>query len=179
MFDRSLLVDGVDLKKRVNALLRIDPKNYATPRGFFDRHAFCFHHVSRPPFVPHADVAGTSFTADHVKMIGDRLEQIPSNDWSVEKIEAIMSELACNIGGLEPRNLGADDVRDEAKSISNSIGRYLRWALTGSRPGPGIRIVMIVLGQAVTLQRLREAQAEVENFSSANEAHQNETAVAA
>ena len=178
MFDRPLLVDGIDLKKRVNAMLRIDPQNYTTARGFFDRHAFCFHQVSRPPFVPQADVAGTSFTADHVKMIGDRLEQISSNDWSVEKIDAVLSELACNIGGLEPRNLGADDVREEAKSIGNSIGRYLRWALTGKRPGPGIRTVMVILGQDVTLQRLREAQVEVENFSSANGAHQDETAVA-
>lgn len=112
-------------------------------------------------------------------MIGNHLERIPANDWSIEKIEAITSELACDIGGLEPRNLGADDVRDQAKAIVNSIGRYLRWALVGGRPGPGIRIVMIVLGRDVTLQRLQEAHAEFETFSSTNEAHQDEAAVAA
>lgn len=176
--NRSLLVDGQDLKKRVNALLRIDPLNYTTPREFFNRHAFCFHQVSRLPYVPRADVAGSPFTVDHVKMIGDRLEQIPTNDWSIETVEAMTTELACDIGGLEPRSLSADDVRDEANRIGNCIGRYLRWALTGGRPGPSIRFVMIVLGQDVTLQRLREAQAEVENLSSANGTHQDKIAVA-
>lgn len=112
-------------------------------------------------------------------MISNRLEQILAEDWSVEKIEAATGELACKIGGLEPRNLGADDVRDEAKSIGNSIGRYLRWALTGGQPGPGIRIIMIVLGRDVTLQRLREANAEFENFSSTNGANQDGNVVAA
>ena len=166
------------MKKRVNALLRIDPHNYTTPRDFFNRHVFCFHQVSHLPYVPRADVAGSPFTVDHLKMIGDRLEEIPANDWSIENIEATTMELACNIGGIEPRNLGADDVRDEAKLIGNSIGRYLRWALTGGRPGPSIRLVMVVLGQDVTLQRLREAQAEVEIFSSTNGVHQDEIAVA-
>lgn len=177
--DRSLLVDGKDLRKRINALLRIDPQNYTTPREFFDRHAPCLRQVSRPPYVPRADVAGSSFTTDHVKMICDRLGQIPADDWSIAKLEETMGELACDIGGLEPRNLGADDVRDEAKSIGNSIGRYLRWALTGGQPGPGIRVVMIILGQDVTLQRLREANAEVESLSATNGAHQDGTVAAA
>ena len=176
--DRSLLVEGTELRKRVNALLRIDPQNYTTPRDFFDRHAFCFRQVSRPPYVPRTDVAGSSFTTDHVQMISERLGQIPADDWSVDKLEATMGELACDIGGLEPKNLRADDVRHEAKFIGNAIGRYLRWALTGGRPGPGIRIVMIVLGQEVTLQRLREANAEVETLSSTNEAYQNEAIAA-
>lgn len=166
------------MEKRVNALLRIDPQNYTTPRDFFNRHAFCFHQMSRLPYVPRADVAGSSFTVDHLKTIGVRLEQMPANDWLIENIEATTMELACDIGGIESRNLGADDVRDEAKRIGNSIGRYLRWALTGGRPGPSIRLVMVVLGQDVTLQRLREAQAEVETFSSTNGAHQDEVAVA-
>lgn len=166
------------MKKRVNALLRIDPQNYTSPRDFFNRHAFCFHQVSRLPYVPRVDVAGGSFTVDHVKMIGDRLEQIPKNDWSIEKIEAMTGELACDIGGLAPESLRVDDVRNEAKLIGNSIGRYLRWALTGGRPGPSVRMIMVVLGQDVTLQRLREAQAEFETFSSTNGPHQEEIAVA-
>ena len=101
-----------------------------------------------------------------MQLISDRLGKIAASDWSTAKLEETMGELACDVGGIERRNLGADDVRDEAKSVGNAIGRYLRWALTGGRPGPGIRIVMIVLGRDVTLQRLQEANAEVQSSSS-------------
>lgn len=156
---------GEALRKRIKALLRLDPQNYTTPGEFFNRHAPSLGQLSRPPYVPRTDVAGNSFTTDQVQLISDRIGKITARDWSTEKIEETMGDLACDVGGIEPRNLGADDVRDEAKSVGNAVGRYLRWALTGGRPGPGIRIVMIVLGRDVTLQRLQEANAEVQSSS--------------
>jgi glutamyl-tRNA synthetase len=175
---RSLLVAGKELRDRVKFLLRLDRQNYTTPREFFDRHAPCFCHVSRPPYVPRADIAGSTLTTNHVQLISGRLGQITVGEWSSHKLEEAMADLACDVGGIERRNLGADDVQAEFKSIGNALGRFLRWALTGGQPGPGIRTVMIILGQEVTLQRLREAKVDVENSSSNDDAHKNEVAAA-
>lgn len=175
---RSLLVAGKELRDRVKFLLRLDRQNYTTPQEFFDRHAPCLCHVSRPPYVPRTDIAGGSLTKDHVQLIRDRLGQITVGEWSSQKLEEVMGDLACTVGGIERRNLGADDVQAEFKSVNNALGRFLRWALTGGQPGPGIRTVMVLLGREVTLQRLREAQVDVENSLSTDEVHQNKVAAA-
>ena len=171
--DRSLLVVGEALRKRINALLRLDSRNYTTPRDFFDRHAPCLCEISRPPYVPSTDVAGRSFTMSQFQTISDQIEQITAGDWSIAKLEETMGELALELGGVDRRNIGADDVREEAKAIGNAIGRYLRWALTGGQPGPGVRLVMIVLGRDVTLQRLQEANAEVKSSASIDASNRN------
>ena len=134
--------------------------------------------LTRPPYVPRADIAGRTLTKDDVQLIGDRLGQITVGEWSSKKLEEAMADLACNLGGIERRNLGADDVQAEFKSVGNALGRFLRWALTGGQPGPGIRTVMLILGRDVTLQRLREANVDVGNSSSTDEARQNEVAAA-
>ncbi len=147
-------------------MLRLDPQNYTTPRDFFDRHAPCLRHISRPPYVPSADIAGTPFNKDQLQLISDRLGRLSIVDWPSAKLEHTMRELVLDIAGIDRANLGADDVKEEVKSVTNALGRYLRWALTGGRPGPAIKLVMVLLGQEVTLQRLREANAEVGSLNS-------------
>ena len=62
--------------------------------------------------------------------------------------------------GNKPLITGRDSsVVPQWKEINKAVNRYLRWAVAGGSPGPGIAETMVLLGRDVTLQRLREAAA--------------------
>lgn len=46
---------------------------------------------------------------------------------------------------------------DLAKASRASVQHFLRWALTGGRPGPTLVLTMSILGRDVSLKRIEDA----------------------
>ena len=48
----------------------------------------------------------------------------------------------------------------QKKEVNKAVNQYLRWAVAGGSSGPGIAETMVLLGRAVTLQRLEDAASQ-------------------
>ena len=59
---------------------------------------------------------------------------------------------------------GSNEEVDLAKTSRASAHHFLRWALTGGRPGPSITLTMSILGRDVSLRRIEDAATVVENM---------------
>ena len=59
---------------------------------------------------------------------------------------------------------GSNEEVDLAKTSRASAQHFLRWALTGGRPGPSIMLTMSILGRDVSLRRIEDAATVLENM---------------
>lgn len=57
------------------------------------------------------------------------------------------------------RGQDSDQSVDLAKASRASVQHFLRWALTGGRPGPTLMLTMTILGRDVSLKRIEDAAA--------------------
>ena len=53
---------------------------------------------------------------------------------------------------------------DLAKASRASTQHFLRWALTGGRPGPSLVLTMSILGRDVCLKRIEDAAVALDNL---------------
>ena len=53
---------------------------------------------------------------------------------------------------------------DLAKASRASVQHFLRWALTGGRPGPTLMLTMSILGRDVSLKRIEDAATVLEKI---------------
>lgn len=54
---------------------------------------------------------------------------------------------------------------DLAKASRSSVQHFLRWALTGGRPGPTLMLTMSILGRDVSLKRIEDAATALEKMT--------------
>ena len=54
---------------------------------------------------------------------------------------------------------------DLAKASRASVQHFLRWALTGGRPGPNLMLTMDILGRDVSLKRIEDAVMALEKMT--------------
>lgn len=58
---------------------------------------------------------------------------------------------------------GSNEEVDLGKTSRASAQHFLRWALTGGRPGPSIMLTMSILGRDESLRRIKDAATVLEN----------------
>ena len=74
--------------------------------------------------------------------------------WSEVNLKAVFEAI---ISDLSAR---WDQVADPANALygpRHTLQQFLRWALTGGRPGPGLVFTISTLGKEVSLQRIKDA----------------------
>ena len=60
---------------------------------------------------------------------------------------------------------GSNEQVDLAKNSRASAQHFLRWALTGGRPGPSLMLTMSILGRDVSLRRIEDAATLLKNMT--------------
>ena len=62
---------------------------------------------------------------------------------------------------------------DLVKASRASVQHFLRWALTGGRPGPNLMLAMNILGRDVSLKRIEDAVMALEKMTPEAKANSN------
>lgn len=125
---------------------------------FLNRHDYAFRSIVRAPYVPRNNVPKNGFTDDHKRKIKDHFEQVSAQQWAAPKLDGTIITIARKLAGAKSPGSESEDELQELKQVIMAIQRYLRWAVTGGKPGPGITAIMGILGRETTLSRLQDAQ---------------------
>ena len=90
-----------------------------------------------------------------------QLEDIPTNQWTVAALKQRITNIVHEF--IQKTHLGLENEESltNVKYVNQSLLSWLRWAIVDGQKGPSILNVMELLGQDVTIRRLRAAEAEV------------------
>lgn len=149
-----------DLRYRVKVLLRKRAAIYTTPQVFFDNHIYLFRPVSRPPLDSKTDHWVLGLLSNRLDAINLHISQVSMEKWTESVIGDVIKKLNDDISTTK---LPGTELAG-SKEVQKSINKYLRWAITGGRSGPGNLLVMELLGREVTMKKLDEAIAECKTF---------------
>ena len=151
----------MEVKHRVKRLLPRGASNYTTPRKFFNDHIQFFRPVHRPTLDSKIDTWVLSLTSDHLDAVNLQISQVSSAEkWTENTMKDIIDKFSTDIFNARLPSSGLAGL----KEVRSAVNAYLRWAITGGRPGPGIPLTMEILGREFTLQRLKEAIVERNAF---------------
>lgn len=116
--------------------------------------------MSRGPFVSISTDEEKTFTINHIRIVIHHIDQIPSETWSETEIYNAIGKAVQDIIEMNSMRLEPEMESIEKKKFGGAISHYLRWAITGGNPGPGIPAIAEILGKNMVLQRLKEASDE-------------------
>lgn len=116
--------------------------------------------MSRGPFVSISADEEKTFTITHIRIVIGHIDQIPSETWSETEIYNAIGKAVQDIIEMKSMRLEPEMESIEKKKVGGAISHYLRWAITGGNPGPGIPAIAEILGKNMVLQRLKEASDE-------------------
>lgn len=162
--NRIVNLEGQALTDLTKNLLRLDAQTYTTPQDFFDRHVYAFQPVSRRPYVPGSADKERTLTVKDVEIISYHFNQISSEKWTASGLNWALSGIVSDILGSKALNLQSETEKTAIKKANIAVSRYLRWAITGGEPGPGIPAIAEIMGRDLILSRLREAEGEFRAF---------------
>lgn len=147
-----------ELKQRVKALICANASKYTTPQEFFDHHIHFFRPISPVPYDIGTKHSRLDLVIEDVEAINRCIDQIPLIKWTQSELREKSTQVILNL--LKAKYPDFDLQKDVTgmKKVSAGVNYYLRWAVTGGRPGPGITFTMELLGRDVTMQRLEEAR---------------------
>ena len=141
----------------------MDAHSYTTPQDFFDRHIHIFGPISRKPYLPDLTDGEKAITADNVELISHHFDQVSANQWTESGINGAISKIISDLYGAESLDFKSEADLAELKKANTSLSRYLRWAITGGRPGPQLSAIAEIMGRDIVMVRLREAEWEYKN----------------
>lgn len=149
-----------ELKHRVNILLRNGAAKYTTPQNFFDYHIHFFRPASRPPLDSKKDPWVLGCISDHIATVNLYISKVSAGKWTQHVLKDAIDKISKDVLNAKISGTGLAEVQE----VRTSVNRYLRWAITGGRPGPGIPSTMEILGRKVTIQALEDALVECNSF---------------
>ncbi|MCJ1465765.1 Glutamate--tRNA ligase mitochondrial [Pseudocyphellaria aurata] len=149
-----------NLRYRVKLLLRKRATSYTTPQMFFDNHIYLFRPVSRRPLDSKTDHWVLGLLYDRLDAINLQISRVSTEKWTESGIGDVIRKLSNDISTTKPP--GTDLAG--SKEVQKAINKYLRWAITGGRSGPGNLLIMELLGRGVAMKLLGEAIAECKTF---------------
>lgn len=101
---------------------------------------------------------------EKIGTIVDHFREISPEQWNEPSLREAFEKLA---DGLSAQwDNGSDQTIDLVKASRASVQQFLRWALTGGRPGPTLMLTMSILGRDVSLKRIEDAAAVLEKMLS-------------
>ena len=146
------------------ALLAVQPQFYTSPREFFERYAVLFCTMPRKEWhVPPIDRLSLG-QAEKIRAV---LIAIPERIWTLGSLSEAMKGLTSYFSGT---GTGNGEGKSGQGSLLNQSFHYMRWALTGGRPGPSLIDTMVLMGRDVTLQRFESAEEEFEALVQSSQA---------
>ena len=162
---RARIKRNDEVEPLVTALLSIESQFYTTPRAFFERYVYLFYSMPRGDWR-----AGLSdyLSVEHIESINAVVSGIPPDQWTAEKVEETTKEWAHHFAH---KTTGPEKGKSGQSSLRSQSLYYMRWALTGGRPGPSLANTMVLLGRDVTLDRLETARIEFKAIMGSSEAH--------
>lgn len=156
---RNRIYPTSELKEHIAALLSVDAINYTTPSEFVERNSHFF-------FIGHREEykrgPSNGILTENTAIITDRFQEILPGQWG----ESSLREAFENMADTLSMKLGQDSNQsaEAAKASRVSVQHFLRWALTGGRPGPTLMLTMSILGRDVSLKRIKDAAAVLERM---------------
>ena len=172
---RNPLLNSRSILSYITPLLHADAKSYTTAEEFIDRNSTFFTtRISRPEYIPTSSPASSSSSSPDQAQVplsalhtaAAALSLVPDSHWTIDTHRAniasydgsavIMSSSTSTTGtntdDPEKSRIASD------KRFKKELYHYLRWALLGGNPGPGIPDTMAILGRAESVRRLDEAR---------------------
>ena len=151
--NRARLGTDDELRQKAATLLRVDAGNYITPREFFERNRQFFCIEPREQYKHRPNDLKLWNSLHHVEI---QFKEIPAEKWDAQHLQLAFNSTVEHISGewfsLRPEI-------EATKEVKNAVQHFLRWALTGGRPGPTITASMSVLGRDLSLSRIEDATA--------------------
>lgn len=149
----SRIYSTSELKERIAALLNVDAKNYTTPLQFVERNAHFFFIEPRDKYRHGPNDAGLT---ENTGRIADHLKASLPEQWDELSLREAFDNMA--------NTLSTESGPNSEKASRASVQHFLRWALTGGRPGPTLILTMSILGRDVSLKRIEDATAVLEKM---------------
>lgn len=152
------ILDGRDLGSYIKSIIRADAKGYTTATEFIQRNRYFFEHVRSSALdAPAYDPRGPNQKLKHTTALNQliiatkKIETIGPETWTVEGIKSIIKNIISETW---------EDVDKDTRRMNNrALFHYLRWAIAGGNEGASIADAMVILGQEITIDRLRNAAA--------------------
>ncbi|KAL1863563.1 Glutamate--tRNA ligase mitochondrial [Paecilomyces lecythidis] len=169
------ILQGRTIPEYVAPLLRADAKSYTNAQDFVERNrSFFTPTLDRTPYTPassknasDSETPTVPISALHTAAAAFSL--VPEFHWSAEAqrfnissydgASALSDTTSSTSATEEAPPEEAEKARIAAdKTFKKELYHYLRWALSGGAPGPGIPETMEILGRAESVKRLEEAR---------------------
>ncbi|OJJ51213.1 hypothetical protein ASPZODRAFT_148537 [Penicilliopsis zonata CBS 506.65] len=157
------LLQGRTLHEYVAPLIKADAKSYTNAEEFVARNSSFFTStLNRAPYETSAEPSLVS--ALHTAAAA--LCLVPESHWDVESHRINISSYdgssaVTSISNTSPAPTTDDPEKARVvadKAFKKELYHYLRWALTGGAPGPGIPETMAILGRAESINRIQQAR---------------------
>lgn len=158
------MLQGRSLDQYIYALLRADSKCFTNANDFLQRNNAFFTQVHHRSLYERTSQNSIPLSALHTATAVFCL--VPEDQWTSDTHRA---NISAHIG-LGRSSTSAQqqhtqsavetprDMTQLAKRWRKELFHYLRWALTGGAPGPGIPETMAVFGKEICVQRIQEAR---------------------
>jgi len=133
-----------ETRERVAALIRVDAAQYTIAREFFERNSHFLCLVARGQYSPRfQDVSAEKWNEENLKLAFDGVIENIAKKWGPDQNQSL----------------------DGSRQCRNAVQHFLRWALTGGRPGPALIVTMTMLGRRVSLLRIEDAANAFKNMT--------------
>lgn len=154
---RTPIYPNSELKARVAAVLRVDAVNYTTPKKFFERNSYFFCDEPRNEWSIRSN---DHQLKDAIGLLSSNFKAVTAEQWDEKYLKHVFDRMADEIFVRWNQEEGSQS--DRGKSALGSVQHFLRWALSGGRPGPRLISTMAILGREVSLQRIEDAASSLE-----------------
>ncbi|KAI9930394.1 hypothetical protein ASPWEDRAFT_26922 [Aspergillus wentii DTO 134E9] len=170
------ILQNRSLTDYIAPLFRADAKSYTNAQEFVQRNSTFFTTtLDRSPYTPVASSSTNNNKKDKPASPANDLPipitalhtaaatlcLVPKAHWTIDTHRFNISSYDGSGSFIED---GAETLPDEStrvahdKRFKKELYHYLRWALSGGAPGPGIPETLEILGRDLSVQRLQEAK---------------------
>lgn len=157
---RTPICPNSELKARVAAVLRVDAVNYTTPKIFFERNSYFFCDEPRNKW---STGSNDHQLKDAIGLLSSNFKAVTPEQWDEEYLKHVFDRIADEISVRGNQEEGSQT--DSGKAGLSFVQHFLRWALSGGRPGPRLISTMAILGREVSLRRIEDAASSLEALS--------------
>ena len=141
-------------------MIKADAINYTTPTEFVERNSYFFFHKRREKYVRGL---GDEILIENASTVTDNLRRLSPEQWNEPNLKTTIEKMALILSTKWGQC--SDQKVDPAKASRASVQYFLRWALTGGRPGPTLMLAMNILGRDASLKRIEDALMALEKMT--------------